>query len=181
MLAIGSVMALSACGGGSSNSGSGPAPVAPPAFTLFATGIYSGVENGTLEGNNIVFNNDPNPIRLEVQGSVPGNQQVRVAYLQFSGTSSIGPEGQFSIPSGSFPIRVSDRNNRVISTCLGELLFEGTFSGNAVSGSVVTTSPFVCDDSRFGPITNMSTFEATQGAGKLVPFDQEFIVWALDY
>lgn len=181
MLALCSAVTLTACGGGSSNSGGGPAPVAPPVFTLFATGIYSGVETGTTEGKNIVSNNDPNPIRLEVQGSVAGNQQVRVAYLQFSGTSSIGPDGQFSIPSGSFPIRVSDRNNRVISTCLGELLFEGTFAGNTVSGSVMTTSPFVCDDARFGPITYTSTFEATLGAAKLVFFEQELIVWALDY
>ena len=172
---------LSACGGGSSNSGGGPAPVTPT-FPFFETGLYNGGLTLTFEGNNIVDTSDePTSMVVEVAGVAAGNQQVRIAFAEFSGTSSIGPDGEFSIPTGLFPIRVRGRNNQVIATCRGELLFDGTFSGNMVSGSVSTTMTFTCDRADFGPLTAMGSFEASQGAAKLAGFGAGITVNALNY
>lgn len=172
---------LSACGGGSSSSGGAPAPVLPT-FTLFTTGLYNGDLNLSFEGQNIVDDNDePTGIVFEVLGSVAGSQKVGISFAQFSGTSSIGPDGQFSIPTGSFPIRIFGRNNQVVSTCRGELLFDGTFSGDMVSGDVTTLMSFACDQSDLGPLTAMGTFQATLGGGKSAGFGREMNVRALNY
>jgi hypothetical protein len=172
---------VTACGGGSSNSGGAAAPVLP-AFTLFVTGLYSGDLILDFEGNNIVDSSeDPSRIFLEVLGVVPGSQQVGISFAQFSGTSSIGPDGEFSIPSGIFPIRILDRNDQVVSTCRGEMLFDGVFSDNSVSGSVATTMIFTCDRADLGPLTLTGTFEASQGTAKLAGFGRDVTVRALNY
>jgi hypothetical protein len=172
---------ITACGGGNSSSGGAPAPVLP-SFTLFDVGLYSGNLNLTFEGQNIVDSSDePTPFVIEVLGSVAGSQQVGIAFAQFSGTSSIGPDGEFSIPTGTFPIRIADRNNRVVSTCRGDLLFEGTFLGSDVSGNVTTVMSFSCDRSEFGPLTLTGTFEATLGATKSVGFGRDITVKASNY
>ncbi|MBL4671102.1 MAG: hypothetical protein JKX81_02490 [Arenicella sp.] len=172
---------LTACGGGSSSSGGAPAPVLP-SFTLFTTGLYNGDLNLAFEGKNIVDTSDePTRMVVEVLGVVAGSQQVRIAFAQFSGTSSIGPDGGFSIPTGLFPIRIRGRNNQVISTCRGEFLFDGTFSGNTVSGNVTTLMSFTCDRPDFGPLTATGTFEASQGASKLAGFGRDITVEALNY
>jgi len=160
---------VSACGGGSSNSGGAPAAPPPPPFPLFGVGIYNGTSTLTSEGENIIGGTADGAISLEVFGGIAGSQQVRIAFREFSGTSAILREGQFSIPSGMFPIRVTTDGGFLITTCRGEFLFEGTFSttANTVSGTVMTTTPFICDDSRFGqigPITTNGTFEASLGA-----------------
>jgi hypothetical protein len=172
---------VTACGGGSSNSGGAPAPVLP-AFTLFAVGLYNGDLILDFVGENIQNGSDePGSIVLEVLGVVPGSQQVGIRFAQFSGTSSIGPDGQFSIPTGAFPIRIRDRNDQVVSTCRGELLFEGVFSDTMVSGSVSTSMTFICDRAGFGPLTLTGTFEASQGTTKLAGFDRDVSVRALNY
>ena len=171
---------LGACGGGSSDSGGPAAPVAPP-LTLFTAGAYNGELNLTTEGENIVSDTSPTPLLLEVTGNVAGAQQVRVAFAQFSGTSAIGPDGEFSIPSGVFPLRVSDNRNRIIATCQGELLFDGTFVGDTVSGNATTTAPFVCDLQDLGPITLTGTFEASLGAAKRFGSGQGIVVKASNY
>lgn len=174
---------LSACGGGSSSSGGAPAPVLPT-FTLFTPGLYNGDLNLGLEGQNIISDDEPTPLVLEVLGSVAGSQKVSISFAQFSGTSSIGPDGEFSIPTGIFPIRIVDRNNRVISSCRGELLFEGTFSGDNVSGNVTTLTPFTCDQPDLGPLMGSGTFEATQGGGggpSSAGFGRDIFVKALNY
>jgi hypothetical protein len=172
---------ITACGGGSSNSGGPPAPVVP-AFTLFTSGLYSGDLILDFVGKNIENGSDePGRIVFDVSGVVPGSQQVGIRFAQFSGTSSIGPDGEFSIPTGAFPIRIRDRNDQVLSTCRGELLFEGVFSNNMVSGSVATIMTFVCDRADFGPLTLTGTFEASQGTTKLAGFDRDVSVRALNY
>lgn len=157
---------IGACGGGSSSSGGAPTAPPPPPFPLFTAGEYSGTLTLALEGEGVVFNNDSQPFGLEVIGNVAGTQQVRIAFLQFSGTSAILREGQFSIPSGAFPLRITTRGGTLLSTCTGELLFEGTFANDTVTGTVTTSRNFVCDRSEFGPISGSGTFEATPGSAK---------------
>jgi len=170
-------LVLSACGGGSSDSGGPPAPP----LTLFTAGLYNGTLDLTLEGQNVEdAGAGPVPLTLEVQGGVAGSQQVSVAFTQFSGTSAIGPDGEFSIPSGTFPLMVTDSNDQVVSTCVGALLFEGTFVGDEVSGGVTTTTAFTCDSSEFGPLTLAGPFQATQGAAKRAGFDRDITVRALN-
>ena len=171
---------LTACGGGGSNSGGAPAAPPPPPFPLFSTGDYSGTLTLTLDGQGITFNNEPQSFGLEVTGDIPGTQQVRIAFRQFSGTSAILREGTFSIPSGPFPLRIVNRGGSLISQCTGELQFDGTFANDAVSGTVTVTQDFTCDRAGFGPITGSGTFDASLGSAKRLANDGSVLTLVAD-
>ena len=175
-------LAVGACGGGSTSSGGPVVPVAPP-LTFFSVGFYDGTTTLTGSGENIVPTNDETGgISLEVRGSVAGQQQVRIAFAQFSGTSAIGPDGEFSIPSGLFSISIRGvRSNSIIARCRGELLFEGVFNDSSVSGNITSTTDFTCDVPDLGPLTLSGTFEANQGAAKRFESTGAVILWATNY
>ncbi len=160
------LIAIAGCGGGDSSSGGQIAPVVNTA-TFFTTGLYNGTITQNFDGNGLITGEDDTlGITLEVLGNTAGSQQVRLAYVQFSGSSSILADGQFSIPSGVFPFQIVDQRDRLITTCNGALLFEGIFVGTSVTGTVTTTNTFTCASSRFGPVTISGTFEATFGSAK---------------
>ncbi len=173
---------LAACGGGSTSSGGPVAPVAPP-FPFFSEGFYDGTTTLSGSGENIVpSNDDTGSISIEVRGGVAGQQQVRIAFAQFSGTSAIGPDGEFSIPSGLFSISIRGvRSNSIIARCRGELLFEGVFNDSSVSGNITSTTDFTCDVPDLGPLTLSGTFEANQGAAKRFESTGAVILWATNY
>jgi hypothetical protein len=113
---------LIACGGSGSNSG-GPAAPPAPVFTLYSVGEYSGTTRFTFEGENIVDGSDePSPFSPSVFGSVAGNQQIRIRYREFGGTSAIGPNGGFSVPSGTFPLPVRERSGRDVTLCKRDII-----------------------------------------------------------
>ena len=103
---------------------------------------------------------DTNPFSLSV--TTNGNvQTVRIAFTEFSGTSVIGANQEFSIPSGDLDIG---------SGCVGSVTYDGRFEGSSVSGS--ETGRFVCPD---GFLINLDgTFEATLQTAKRLPFVNEF-------
>ena len=174
---------LNACGGGKSNSGGTVAPPAP-SFTLYSAGQYSGTIRFDLVGENI---RDSNPERTSfspfVTGTVAGNQQISIRFTRFSGTSAIGPNGEFRIPSGPFNINIiSSSSGAIISRCSGEYQFEGTFSSaTSLTGDLTTIMPFVCDDPTFGPVTVTGPFEANFGSAKMGPFNPSLSVYSLDF
>ncbi len=176
------VLSVGACGGGSTSSGGPVAPVAPP-LTFFPVGFYDGTTTLTSSGENIVSSDDVGgSISIEVRGGVAGQQQVRIAFAEFSGTSAIGPDGEFSIPSGLFTISIRGvRSNSIVGRCRGELLFDGVFNDSMVSGNITTTTDFTCDTPDLGPLTLTGTFEAAQGAAKRVSTSGEVVLWATNY
>lgn len=172
---------LVACGGGSSNSG--PTAPPPPSFTLYSSGQYSGTIDFSFVGEGIVdTSEEPTVFSPQVQGTTAGRQQIRIGFRQFSGTSSIGPNGEFSIASGPFGLAVRDMSGGVVTRCNGEFLFEGTFSDStSLSGNVTTTSPFICEETRLGPVTATGPFEATFGAAKQGALGSEISAYAADF
>ena len=175
---------LIACGGGSSNSGATTA-VAPPApvFTLYSEGLYSGTLNLTFTGKNILDSDDePISFSPSVLGSIAGSQQLRIVFLQFSGNAVINTNGAFSLPTSPFDIAVRERSGNILTRCKGDLLFEGTFSNStSLSGNVTTSSPFICDNSNFGPLMVTGPFEASFGAAKQGLADFEINVYAAGF
>lgn len=173
---------LGACGGGSTSSGGAVAPVAPP-LPFFTEGFYDGTTTLTGSGENIVPSNDETGgISLEVRGGVAGQQQVRIAFAEFSGTSAIGPDGEFSIPSGLFSISIRGvRNNAIVGRCRGELLFDGVFNDSTVSGNITTTTDFSCDAPDLGPLTLTGAFEASLSVSKRLSNTSPVILWATNY
>lgn len=170
---------LFACGGSSSSSG-GPVSPPPPSLPFFSIGEYSGTLILNLNGRNIISEDDqPSSLGLEVLGAVAGMQQVRIAFRQFSGTSAIGPNGGFSIPSGPFRIPIQDRSGGLITTCTGQLLFDGVFAGSSATGTVTVTQDFACEDADFGPLSGDGTFEAAFGASKRQAQDGGFKLYAV--
>lgn len=140
---------LIGCGGGSSNSGGGGAAMFQP--ILVPAGNYIGTRTYTLSTPGVDSVTETGDFSLTVISA--GNvQQVRIAFRQFSGTSSIGPNQEFSIPSGTFPVE----------DCNGSVVFSGSFSGNSVSGT--ETGSFNCPNSIV--ISLDGTFEATLQVAK---------------
>lgn len=168
---------LAACGDSKSNSGG---PVAPPAPALkfFATGTYDGTRETVAEGNNIDPEPRVSPFRLSVIGAAPGAQQVRVAFLEYSGTSLIQQDGSFSVPSGNFRVSVVDRNDSVLTRCLGAVNYSGVVADNRITGTMETTRRFVCDNPRWGPIVRTATFDLALVSGKLSGANQDISVRA---
>ena len=174
---------LAACGGGSSNSG-GPVAPPPPSFTFYNAGQYSGTIQFNFVGENIVDTNDePTFFSPRVTGTVAGNQQIGIRFTRFGGTSAIGLNGGFSIPSGLFNLNViSTSSGEILTRCEGEYLFEGTFSNaTSLSGNVTTTTPFVCEDSGFGPVTASGPFEANFGSAKQRTLNATPGIYSVDF
>jgi len=114
-------LSFTACGG-SSNSGGSQVPV-----VLVQPGIYSGTQTFSFVFNGVADEPQMSPFELTVAG-----REVILAFRQFSGTSAIGANQEFAIPSGQF--RIESGVPGVL--CTIELLFEGRFSGDTATGTV---------------------------------------------
>lgn len=144
---------LSACGGGSSNSGGGPPPI------VVQSGFYEGTQTLTFSTATNPGEAETTPFELSVSGVAP-SQQVLLRYREFSGTSSIGPNQEFRIPSGRFPI---DSGADDLS-CTIALVFEGRFVGTTANGTI--TGDIVCEPGNFVIDVN-GTFTVSLALSKL--------------
>ena len=57
--------------------------------------------------------------------------EIIIAYREFSGTSALGPNQEFSIPSGRFTLFTQDG-----VTCRIQIVFSGRFVGQSASGTI---------------------------------------------
>lgn len=117
---------LVACGGGSSSSGGPP----PPAPLLATVGQYEGtaVVQVTSPGNGAI--DFETTIDLSVGGNSQ-NQQVFLAYREFSGSSNLDSQLRFSIPSGTLRFEWFEG-----IVCEGEITYVGQFIDSTVTGTM---------------------------------------------
>jgi hypothetical protein len=97
-------------------------------------------------------------MQLAVNGAA-GAQQVRIQFLEFSGSSSVGVNQEFSIPSGSFP----SPSGQPGVNCTISIVFAGRFIESTATGTEQGT--ITCPNVG-GVLTISGTFEATLSNGK---------------
>ncbi len=175
VMCVNALVLLAACGGGGSSSGASSAapPVMVQVAPLVPTGTYRGTRTSSFMGLRVDDTPREDPFVFTVSGTVPGQQQVRLVFRQWSGTSAIvGPTNSFSLPSGTF-ILGGD-----FGRCEGSVTYEGEFSEATSAGSA--SGSFDCERAS-GPITFQATFRVSlDGAAKspvnenLVPTRQSF-------
>lgn len=116
---------LASCGGGSSSGPSGPPPIEVQA------GVYSGTLTLNFNRDGELLDTSTIPFEITVAGSGV-TQQVIIAFREFSGSSSVGPNQEFRIPSGRFPFQIGVEG----VSCTMALVFDGRFVGQTVAGTV---------------------------------------------
>lgn len=146
------LVTISACGGGSSSSDGGPPPI------VVQSGFYEGTLTIEFFTDNQPGEPETGPFELSVSGVAP-TQQVLIRYREFSGTSSVGANQEFRIPSGRFP--VSSGVDGV--SCEMLFIFDGRFVGTTASGAL--TGDVVCQPNNV-VINLRGTFEASLALSK---------------
>lgn len=162
---------VSACGGGSSNSGGASAP--PVGQTVFAKeGLYSGTRNYTLSSPGLPDLVESSEFSMVVSGAGIGQQAI-IRFSEFSGSSSIDTNLNFSVPSGNLQPALIRRGQ----PCPGSTQFAGRFQGDQVTGTENGT--FTCPGGQV--VTINGTFQATlQLAGKFNASDKSIYPAMLD-
>jgi len=155
LLCIYSIL-LSACGGGSSSSGS-------PQI-LYSEGDYTGALFLMIGNSDYASELTETSVTFTVSGSQIGTQRVSVAFVQFSANSLIDSAGKFSIASGIISLRIVDPSReQTFATCQGELIFDGVIFNTSIEGDI--TGQFNCPFSN-SPLIADGTFSANLNSVK---------------